>query len=129
MPRLGDGFTSRVCVRERPTGEGSAVLLESRPGRSAYPCAAEVAAQRVLFRHILIQAVHDLGCGKPSDGRDVDNFLKTNWFSTLCEYSDWEEEWVRKLFFSVKELGEGVKKEVTKQTVHMMKAIAEIRLG
>ena len=104
------------------------MLLESRPGRSSYPSSAEVSPSRILCRHILIQAVHDLGCGGQREQEDVTDFLKTKWFLVLCEFSEWDDSWVRELFFSIGMLRDGVRKEMTRQVTHMMKAIAEVGL-
>ena len=55
-------------------------------------------------------------------------FLDTKWFSILCEHSDWEEGWIRKIFESTSLLREGVRRDITRQVVHMMKAVAEVGL-
>jgi len=104
------------------------MLLEPRQEQSAYPCAAEVAAQRVLCRHVLIQAVHDLGCGGQREREDVNGFIETPWFSVLCDHSDWDESWVRNILASIGMLRESVRKAVTRQVVHMLKAVAEVQL-
>ena len=104
------------------------MLLESRQGRSSYPSAAEVTAQRILCRHVLIQAIYDLGCGRQRERDDVNEFLKTDWFSVLCDHANWDESWVRNISASIGMLRETVRKEITRQVVHMLKAVAEVQL-
>ena len=128
MHRSSTGLSSGYSNHKRPTGEGYGMLLEPRQEVSAYPCSVEIAPLRILCRHIIIQAIHDLGCGRPVERKNVANFLGTKWFSILCEFSDWEEGWVRKIFKSTAVLRETVRRDVTRQVVHMTKAVAEVGL-
>ena len=82
-----------------------------------------------LCRHVIVQAVHDLGCGGRAEREDVPEFLETERFSTLCSFSDWDEDWVRKIFHSVTLLRDDVRKDMTRQIVQLLKRQADINTG
>ncbi len=81
-----------------------------------------------MFRHVLIQAIHDLGFGGLREREEVREFVGSPWFMDLCEFSDWNENWVRRIFTSIDLLRDGIRRDITSQVTHMLKAVAEVGL-
>jgi hypothetical protein len=59
---------------------------------------------------------------------EVRQFLDTQRFLTLCEYANWNDDWVRRVFRSVDLLRESIRRDITSQVAHMLKAVAEVGL-
>ena len=110
--------------QERPASEGDSVLLESGPRISSGACESEVASYRLLCRHILVQAAHDMGTGTDLEIEEIHEFLETRWFEELCDYSNWEVDWVKRIFVSLDSISGPPRKEITKQMVHLMKVLS-----
>ena len=118
------GPTTECRLSERPTSESSASVLEPGSGEPEGTDTSEKDSCRLLYRHIIIQAIHDLGYNRKHERESIREFSKSEWFSTICVFADWDDEWVRKIFSSVDALREEVRREVTTQITKMMKLIS-----
>ena len=118
------GLATECRVPERPTGESGTSVLESGSGESESPDTSEKDSCRLLYRHIIIQAIHDLGYNRKHERESVREFSRSEWFSTICVFADWDDDWVRKIFSSVDLLREEVRREITTQITKMMKLIS-----
>ena len=120
------GLVAGDSLSERPSSEGNPMPVEFRQGQS--PCEGESESDqcRLLYRHIIIQAVHDLGYFRRHERAAIRNFILTDWFSTICTFSDWDEDWVRKIFSSVDVLRDEVRREVTTQITRTMKLLSSM---
>ena len=128
--RLSDSRSPSGCrVCERPTGEGERQLLESGPREPEGEDPIEIPVARLIFRHVIAQAVHDMGYGRVGERAEVRNFTKTDWFVTICTYADWDEDWVRKIFVSVDKLHDDVRRDITRQVVKMLKTVSGLGLS
>jgi len=56
------------------------------------------------------------------------SFAETQWFETVCGWARWDEEWFRKIFFSVDKQGEDVRRDITAQVTRMLKSLAKLNL-
>jgi hypothetical protein len=102
------------------------MFLESGQGKSEGTDKGKDDSCRLLYRHILCQAVHDLGYGGKEEREGVREFLQTDWFETICDFSAWDQGWVRKIAAAVDEVDDDVRNEITKQVVQMMKGYARV---
>jgi len=109
----------RLC--QRPSSESNSMFLEPRQGEPEGSDKSEIDSCRLLYRNILCQAVHDMGFGREVERDSIREFCNTEWFETICDYSRWDHEWIRKIMAAVDDLDEDVRREITTQVVHMLK--------
>ena len=128
MHRSNSRPSSGHSDSERPSGKGKRLLLESGPEEPQGPCEIEAVTCRILYRNVLIQAVHDLGFGGLKERDEVRQFLDSPRFLTLCEYANWNDDWARRVFRSIDLLRDSIRRDITSQVTHMLKAVAQVGL-
>lgn len=79
---------------------------------------------RSMYRNVIIGAVHDLGNGTAAEVAAVHVWRKRETFGFCCQLAGWDEGWVDAVLRSVAALPSSVAKQVTKECVVMLKAVA-----
>jgi len=80
---------------------------------------------RSMYRDVIIGAVHDLGYGTAAEVAAVHRWRKSESFDICCDLARWDTGWVNSVMMSVAALPSAAAREVTKQCVGMLKAVAK----
>lgn len=127
MSRFDHGSSTGENIRERPSGEGGDVHLESGSNQSTYEDPSEILNYRRICRAVIIQGCRDLGSGIIKDGQDIKEWIKSENFEMLCEFSGWEEAWVREMFEGLLAMNRNVRYSIAKQCAKAFKTISTLQ--
>ena len=77
-----------------------------------------------LLRGIIVQSISDLGSSRGPNKQKIIDFIDSDQFEELCDYSCWEAAWLRDVASGILALRPAVRREITKQSVDMLKLFA-----
>ena len=83
----------------------------------------------MLFRHVLVNALRDLGVGDLEDLVSSRSWRETEEFREVCSFAEWDVDWVAEIFSAVEQLhqeNEAVRHHVTEDSVALLKRFIRI---
>ena len=127
MSRFNHGLTSGEDLFERPPSEGGNQYLESGSDQSASEDQSSIHNYRRVCRAIIVQACRDLGSGIAADLEEIGDWIQTEQFEMLCEFSGWDDAWVRDMFTGMISLRPNVRCEISKQCGKILRMISNLQ--
>ena len=127
MPRFDHGLLAGENIRQRPSSEGGYGDLESGSNQPASEDSGEITHYRRLCRAVIVQGCRDLGSGTIKDGEDIEEWIHSENFEMLCEFSGWEDAWVREMFEGILSMNRNVRCVIAKQCAKLLKAISTLQ--
>ena len=82
-----------------------------------------------LYRNVLLQAMKDIGYGSPVDKQKVESWTYRDTFKTCCELANWDDAWIKDIFYSLDDLPDTIRKPITAQLIDIMYGIIRITGG
>jgi len=114
-------------IQERPADQDDRPPLESGQAEPTLSDSIETHQARLIWRHVLVQACHDLTYGRlATDERDeVIKFAHSQWFVTICHWTGWDEHWFRELLLAIHDQDESVRRSLGTKTTQLLKRLAK----
>ena len=102
--------------------------MESGQGKPKSSSSSSSDNGRLLYRHLIISALKDLGCGGVNALIDFRQWKTLGLLDEYCYFAGWDRDWIESIFNSVEDLHrepDWVRRNITKDSIRILKKMAK----